>query len=330
MNGLVRFILKRFLSVLPILFLLPFLTFFLMHLIPGNYFDQLKLNPQISAQVIEKYEAHYHLNEPVMVQYLHWLKNLFMLDFGFSFSYKQPVWSLLKSRLLNTLLLTVTSFLLAWFIAVALGLRAGVKENGLLDRACRFIAYLGLSIPNFFLCLLLLWGASYIAGMPIGGMRSVFHEDLSWPRKILDLIAHMWIPVFVLALASFSFLFRLMRSQTREVVNRDFVFYLRTLRVSENKIIFKHVARNAINPMVSLFGMELPALFSSAALVEIFTGWPGLGSMMLQAVRSQDLFLVLGNMVMIAVLLVIGNVLADIFLVWLDPRLRTAGGENKS
>ena len=113
-----------------------------------------------------------------------------------------------------------------------------------------------------------------------------------------------------------------MRSQTREVVERDFVFYLRTLRLPESKIIFKHVGRNAINPMVSLFGMELPALFSSAALIEIFTGWPGLGSMMLQAVRSQDLFLVLGNMLMIAVLLVAGNVLADILLITLDPRLR--------
>lgn len=323
MSALQKFILKRFLSVLPVLFLVPFLTFFLMHLIPGNYFDQMRLNPQISPAVIAQYEAHYHLDQPVFVQYLHWLKRLAVLDFGYSFSYKQPVWELLKSRLANTLLLTVTSFLLAWLLAVIFGLWAGVKRGGWADRLCRITAYFGLSVPNFFLCLLLLWAASAVPGIPLGGMHSVFYEELPVLQRLLDLAAHMLIPVFVLTLASFSFLFRLMRSQTADTMTRDFVFYLHTLRLPQRKIVFKHVARNSINPMVSLFGMELPALFSSAALVEIFTGWPGLGSMMLQAVRSQDLFLVLGNMVMIAALLVAGNVLADVALVWLDPRLRT-------
>jgi len=136
----------------------------------------------------------------------------------------------------------------------------------------------------------------------------------------------MIIPVFVLTLSSFAYLFRLMRAQTRQVSRQDFVFFLHARHIPTGKIVYKHIGRNAINPMLSLFGLELPALFSGAALVEIFTGWPGLGSMMLAAVRAQDLFLVLGNMLMIAFLLVAGNLIADIMIVAADPRVRLGAG----
>lgn len=323
--NILRYFLKRLVSAIPLFIFLPLLTFVLMHFVPGNYFDTLRMNPQISPETIKQYERMYHLDEPVWMQFFYWLRNIVHLDFGYSFSYKQPVFDLLMSRLWNTFLLTGTAFGLAWLLAAVLGLWAGLHRDGLTDRIMRFIAYAGLSVPNFFLCLLLLWGASLWGGIPLGGMTSVYYEDLSWSGKIFDRLAHMVIPVSVLSLGSFAYLFRLMRSQTREVAGRDFVFYLRTLRIPEHKIIFKHVGRNAINPMITLFGLELPALFSGAALVEIFTGWPGLGSMMLQAVRMQDLFLVLGNMFMIAVLLVVGNFIADVLLAFMDPRIRLGG-----
>ncbi len=325
MNSMCSFLIKRLLGVLPVLFFLPFITFFLMHLVPGNYFDSLRMNPQISPQTIERYEQMYHLKEPVLVQYGYWLKNIARLDFGYSFTYQQPVTKLLISRFGNTLLLTLTAFLLAWAAAIPLGLWAGLSKNSLTDKAGRLVAYFGLSMPNFLLCLLLLWGISRWGGLPLGGLSSVNYDDLSGPAKVMDRIRHMAVPVFVLFLSSFSYLFRLMRAQTLEVANRDFVFFLRALRVPESRIVFRHIARNAINPLVSLFGLELPALFSGAALVEIFTGWPGLGSLMLQAVRAQDQFLVLGNMLILAFLLVAGNLLADILLAVTDPRIRISG-----
>lgn len=298
-----------------------------MHLVPGNYFDSLRLNPQISPETIQRYEAMYHLEDPVFIQYLHWLKNIARLDFGFSFSYQQPVAGILVSRLGNTLLLTVTSFLAAWLCAVPLGLWAGLKSGGFVDRLGRGVAYFGLSVPNFLLCLLLLWGAASWGKIPLGGVSSPYAETFPWYERVFDLLAHMLIPVFVLSISSFAYLFRLMRAQTLEVINRDFVFFLRSLRVSESRIIFRHVGRNAINPLISLFGMELPALFSGAAMVEIFTGWPGLGSLMLQAVRSQDQFLVLGNMLFLAFLLILGNLISDILLAAADPRIRFSGGK---
>lgn len=323
--NLASYIFRRLLAVLPLLLFLPLLTLLLMHLVPGNYFDSIRLNPQISPDLVKQYERLYHLDEPVLVQYFYWLRNLARLDLGYSFAYRQPVMDILGSRLWNTFLLSGVSFFIAWAFAVVLGLLAGLYKHSLFDRLLKSIAYIGLSLPNFFLCLILLAVAARWGHLPLGGMKSVYHETLPFWGRVADVARHMIVPVSVLSLASFAYLFRLMRSQTVETRARDFVLHLRARRIPEWKIIFKHIARNAINPMISLFGMELPALFSGAALVEIFTGWPGLGQVMLQAVRMQDMFLVLGNMTMIAFLLVAGNLAADVLLAMTDPRIRLAG-----
>ena len=297
-----------------------------MHLVPGNYFDQLRMNPQISQATVAQYEKLYHLNEPVLVQYGYWLKQLCKLDFGYSFAYKQPVLDILLVRLGNTVLLTGVSFAWAWILAVFFGLLAARFPRSLLDKTLEGISYGALSITSFFLCLLLLHAAATWGGLPLGGMRSVAYESFSASEKVMDILRHLVIPSFVLGLGIFAFLFRLMRSQALEVFEKDFILYLRTWRIPGHKILFKHVARNAINPLVTLLGMQLPALVSGAALVEIFTGWPGLGAVMLQAVRAQDQFLVLGNMVMVSCLLVAGNLFADILLVMVDPRIRSGKG----
>lgn len=321
-----KFFFHRGLMALPLLFLLPLFTFWLMHLTPGNYFDSLRINPQISQATVAQYEKLYRLNEPVLVQYGYWLKRLCKFDFGYSFAYKQPVLKILLSRLDNTVLLTGFSFAWAWILAVFFGLLAARYPHSFLNKALEWIAYAALSVPNFFLCLLLLHLAAAWGGLPLGGMRSVAYESFSVWQKSVDILKHLAIPSFVLGIGIFAFLFRLMRSQAREIFERDFILYLRIWRISEFKILFKHVGRNAINPLVTLLGMQLPALVSGAALVEIFTGWPGLGSVMLQAVRAQDIFLVMGNMVMVSGLLVMGNLFSDILLVMVDPRIRSGRG----
>lgn len=322
MSSLLSYLFKRMAAALPLFFVLPLITFSLMHLMPGNYFDTLRLNPQISRETIQKYERLYHLDRPLRVQYFHWLKNLLRLDFGYSFAFKQPVLKVLGSRLWNTFLLSGTSFFMAWLLAVFLGLCAAMWRDSWVDRALNFAAYAGLSIPSFLLSIFLLAVAAHWGGLPLGGMKSVGYEEMSCAGKCWDVLRHMVIPVSVLAFHSWGYLFRVMRAQAAEVESRDFILMLRARQVSGFKIAVKHVARNALNPMISILGLELPSLFSGAALVEIVTGWPGLGQVMLQAVRTQDVFLVLGNMVMIAVLLVAGNFLADALLVIADPRIR--------
>ena len=322
MKSFFYYLCKRLAAVLPLLLVLPFMTFCLMHLMPGNYFDSLRLNPQISPETIKKYEALYHLDKPLLAQYFHWLENIVHLDFGYSFAYKQPVLKVLGSRLWNTFLLSGVAFAAAWFLAVILGLWAGMRRGSWFDRILHFIAYTGLSMPAFLLSILFLAFAAHWGSLPLGGMKSVGYEEMSWPLKCLDVGRHMVIPVTVIALHSWGYLFRVMRAQVSEIVESDFVLLFRAYQVSPHNIAFKHVARNALNPMISIFGLELPSLFSGVALVEIITGWPGLGQIMLQAVRTQDVFLVLGNMVMISVLLVAGNLIADILLVAADPRIR--------
>ncbi|HNV87203.1 MAG TPA: ABC transporter permease [Candidatus Omnitrophota bacterium] len=322
MKTLLKFAFKRGLAALPLLFFLPFITLCLMHAIPGNYFDSLRMNPQISAETIAQYEKNYHLGAPLILQYGYWLKNLLRLDLGFSFAYQQPVLSVLKSRAWNTFLLSGASILFAWGIALPLGLLAAIKRNRWQDRILRGVSYLGLSFPNFFLCLLFLYLAYRTGGLPLSGMRSVHYDALTWAGKVTDIAQHMIIPVLILGGGSACHLFRLMRAQTVEVLDKDFVLQLEASRIPRRTILFRHVLRNAVNPLVTLFGMELPALFSGAALVEIFTGWPGLGQVMLSAVRSQDLFLVLGNMLVISFLLICGNLISDVLLIGIDPRIR--------
>lgn len=319
---MIRFIVKRFFVCVPIVFLLSFLTLVLINLVPGSYFDQLRLNPQIGAEIIHEYETRFHINENVCVQYFYWLKNVLRLDFGYSFTYQVPVTRIISSRLLNTFLLSFVSFVFSWCIALPLGLIAAYYKDSSLDKGLRFCAYVLLSLPGFFFALLLMWACAQWTALPIGGMHSVDFDMLSFGGKCRDLAVHMVVPVVALSSFSASYLFRLMRSNTLEVLGMDFVRVLHTRGLSARVVVFKHVFRNASNPLVTLLGFQLPALFSGAALIEIITGWPGLGAMMLFAVRSQDVFLVMGNMLMISLLLIAGNVCADVMLAMADPRIR--------
>ena len=183
MKSFFYYLCKRLAAVLPLLLVLPFMTFCLMHLMPGNYFDSLRLNPQISPETIKKYEALYHLDKPLLAQYFHWLENIVHLDFGYSFAYKQPVLKVLASRLWNTFLLSGVAFAAAWFLAVILGLWAGMRRGSWFDRTLHFIAYTGLSMPAFLLSILFLAFAAHWGSLPLGGMKSVGYEEMSWPLK---------------------------------------------------------------------------------------------------------------------------------------------------
>jgi peptide/nickel transport system permease protein len=313
---------QRIMSGMFLVLFLPLMTFTALHFIPGNYFDAMKLDPQISKETVIQYEKMYHLDKPFWAQYLIWLKNFCHFDLGYSFAYKQPVLAILGSRMRNTFLLTSFSLLWAWLFAIVLGLTAGMFRGKWPDRLLTAAVYAVLSVPSFFLCILLLYASYRWTSLPLGGMVSVDYESFSIPEKILDTLRHLLVPSLALGLGTFAHLFRVMRGQTAEVKDQDFVLSLRAHGVPEHKIVFKHIARHAINPMISLLGMELPMLFSGSAIVEIMTGWPGLGQMMLQAVRSQDLYLVLGNIVLIAFLLTAGNLIADILLLVADPRIR--------
>jgi len=319
---MLRVIIRRFLIAIPQLIGISLLTFFLIQSTPGKYFDSLKLDPQISTETIERYEKLYHFDQPLWKQYGHWLKNALKLDFGYSFFYNIPVSKIIISRLFNTFILSLSSFLLTWLIAIPLGIFAAVHRNRILDRMIQFCSYVALSSPSFLLAMLLLFIFSQWGGLPLGGMHSPNHDEMSFMSKAFDLLKHLVIPTLAISIGSIGALQRIMRGNMLEVLRQQYVLTARAKGLPENRVIYKHALRNAINPMITLLGYEFSALLSGAALVEIICSWPGLGSLLLTATRSKDLYLVMASMMMGGILFLIGNLLADIMLAAVDPRIR--------
>jgi len=257
-----------------------------------------------------------------MVQFLLWFKNLFRLEFGYSFYYNIPVIKVIGGRLLNTFILSLASLLVTWGIAVPLGVWAALHRNRWIDRIIQLFSYVALSTPSFFLAMLLLYGASRTGALPLGGMHSAHYEEMSFLGKIIDLLRHLAIPTIALSIGSIGSLQRIMRGNMLEVLRQQYVLTARAKGLPENRVIYVHALRNAINPLITLLGFAFSSLISGAALIEIVCSWPGLGTLMLTAVRSKDIYLVMANFLMGGVLFIIGNLLADILLAKLDPRIR--------
>lgn len=316
------YILRRFLVSIPLLLGMSLVTFMFIQLAPGHYFDTLRMNPLISEEIIDAYRREYHLDRHPIIQYIYWLKNLLKGDLGYSFTKMAPVTRIIGERVFNTLILSVSSIIFAWMVAIPLGIYTAVHQYRWGDKVFSILSFVGMSIPNFFFALLLLFLAQATGILPTGGMRSIDYEGLPPFARFLDLMRHLVIPTIVIGTSSIAALQRLMRGNMLEVLRAQYVLMARAKGLPEDRIIYRHALRNAINPMVTIFGYELSSLLSGAALTEIICNWPGLGSLMLDAVRAQDLFLVMGSMVCGGIMLIMGNLVADILLAWVDPRIR--------
>ncbi len=318
---MLRFILLRLLQAIPTVIGVTLISFFIIKLAPGDFLDQLKLNPQISPETIERLKKLYGLDQPALIQYLKWLKSAVFFDLGYSFQYHAPVIELIAERIPNTLLLSVSSALIAWTLAVPLGMIAAFNEGKKIDRLIQAYAYSFMSLPSFFLAFIFLFIASRTGWFPIGGIQSPDYDQLSTLGKVLDVLHHLFIPAMTLALVSLAGLTRLVRSAVLEVLRSPMITMLRAKGVPQRTIV-KHVFRNAMNPFTTLLGYEVASLISGSALIEIITGWPGMGMLMLDAVLSQDLFLVMGGLYIGTIMLIVGNLLADLLLAYVDPRVR--------
>ena len=318
-----RFIAKRILVAVPMLLGIALLTFALMGGTPGSYLDSMRLDPQFSEETIARYEQMYGLDKAWWVQFLSWTKNVLRLEFGYSFHFNIPVSKIIAGRLLNTLILSLASFLLTWCVAIPLGIWAALNRNRLIDRLIQFLSYVSLSLPSFFLVMIFLFFASQVPGvLPLGGMVSPDFDDLNVLGKLLDVARHLVIPATALSIGSIAGLQRIMRGNMLEALGQKYILTARAKGLPESRVVYRHALRNAVNPLITLLGYEFSALLSGAALTEIICGWPGLGSLMLTAVRSKDIYLVMASMLMGGVLFIVGNLLADIALAKVDPRIR--------
>lgn len=319
-----RFILYRLLHMIPLLIGISFISFAVLQLAPGDFLSALTQDPRISPESIARMRVEFGLNRPWYLQYLLWLGNALRLNFGFSLAYHVPVTTMLGQRLWNTFILSICSLIFSWCLAIPLGILAAVRRNSWLDRFISMFAFAGISFPGFFLALLLMLFAQKTGWFPVGGMYSVNADMLSPWGRFLDLIHHLILPVVIVGISGCAGILRQMRGSLLDTLRENFVTAARARGLPERNVVLKHAARNAINPLITVFGLSLAGLLSGTALVEAVTAWPGLGRLILEAVQSRDIYLVMGAFVNAAVLLLLGNLVGDILLALTDPRIKFA------
>jgi len=301
---------------------MTFISFVIIQMAPGDYFTQMQMNPEVSPQTIENLRRTFGLDRPVVIQYFYWLKSLLHLNLGVSFSYHIPVSFLIKQKLKNTLSLSIFSIFLTWLIAIPLGIFAAIKQGRWQEKFLSFLAYLGISVPAFLIAMLLVFFAARTAILPVGGTTSVFYIGATGWEKFMDYLKHLLLPGLTLTLAGIGGLYRLMKNNFLEVLGAPYILTAYAKGLPPSKVYLKHTLRNAINPMITIFGYTLSSVLSGAALVEIITGWPGMGRLILDAVLSQDLYLVMASLLIGGFLLIVGNLIADILIAFADPRVR--------
>lgn len=325
---MIPFLLRRLVQFIPTIFLSSLLIFFVITLAPGDFLTTAKLNPNISDAQLANLSATFGLDKSPLEQYFLWIKNIFLhFDFGMSFAYTQPVLGIIVPRILNSLWLVLLLTVMLYGIAVPLGVFGAVRQNSLADKSINVVMYFLLGFPSFFLALIALYFILQLRfktgwDIPIGGMTSADYSEMSGGQKVVDVAKHLVIPAFLVAIHSVAGLSRVIRALMLEVMHSDYIRTARAKGVSESSAIWKHTFRNAILPIVAGIGGELPGLISGAGFIEVVFAYPGITPMMLDALGSQDLYLIAGFTMLTTILLIVGNAVSDILLAVVDPRVR--------
>lgn len=320
---MIRYFTRRLLHAALLLLGATILTFLFTSLAPGDYFDDMRLNPQISPEALSALKAHYDLDKPLAVRYIVWLKSLARGEMGYSFAYNAPVSTLLVGRARNTLLLAVISTLIGWCVALPLGVFSAAKKGRLMDRTVTGVMAILLVIPDIALALGLLMIGVHTRWFPTGGMSSVGAESLPLWQRALDVARHLLLPATILILSAQPLLVRHIRSAVAEALTENFLYAAKAHGIARNRLLWRYALPAAANPLISLFGFSIGALLSGSLLVEVITSWPGLGPFLLEAILARDIYIVIGGVLLSTVFLVAGNLLADVLLFWADPRIRT-------
>ncbi len=326
---MLRYLLRRFLILLITFWGITVISFAILRLAPGGPLDPLTdFNPRMTPEFREKLIKMYGLDKPLHIQYWNWLKGILKLDFGRSFSLDQrPVWDKIKERLPVTLLINGLALLLILLISVPLGVYSAVHAGSLRDKVLTFVTLFGYAMPSFWLALILMmiFGVK-LQLLPISGLHSVVgYEDMSLFEKILDWGKHLICPLFVATFGGIAGFSRYLRNSLVEVLHSDYITFARAKGLPEKVVLYKHALRNALLPMITLLGLSIPGLIGGSVIFETIFGIPGLGQLMWQAVMARDYPVIMANLVLVSILTLLGNFLADIGYALADPRIRITG-----
>ena len=323
------FIGRRLIAMVLTMWAVSFVAFAIIQLPPGDYLTTyvatLSANgDRVDPATIEALRQQYGFGEPYLIQYWKWISGiLFRGDFGQSFEWKAPVTTLIWGRLGNSIVLEGLAVIVMWLVAVPIGIYAAVRKYSLGDYLATIGGFLGLAIPNFFFALILMYLSFIWFGQTIGGLFSPEFETAHWSLpRIWDFLTHAWAPVLVLATAGTAELIRILRANLLDELKKPYVVTARAKGLSEFRTIMKYPVRVALNPLISTIGWLLPALVSSSVLVSVVLNLPTAGPLLLRSLTSQDMFLAGAIIMLLGMLTVIGTLISDLLLAWIDPRIR--------
>jgi len=325
---MVHYILRRLLYMVVTIFFISIVGFVLIQLPPGSALSakiaQLRaLGGDLSQDQIRSLEERYGLNDPIQVRYVRWVTGAIHGDFGQSFTFDAPVNSLIWSRIGFSVLLSGCAIIFAWVVSIPIGVYSATHRYTIPDYIVTIIQFVGVAVPDFLLALLLLVFASQVLHTDVGGLFSTRYVNAPWSwGKFLDLLQHLWIPVVVIAAGSTAWLTRVMRANLLDVLNQQYVQTARSKGLTEGVVVWKHAVRNALHPLCMALGHQLPALISGEVIVSIVLNLPTTGPLYISALLNKDMYLGITFLIMLSILLVVGNLLADLLLAWVDPRVR--------
>lgn len=323
-----QYIIKRLLLLPFLLFIFSVFSFFIIQAPPGDfvtsYIAELAASGSSMDQAqIEALRAEYGLNQPLTMQYLHWMGKMLRGDFGVSLDWKRPIIDLIKERLLLTVLLGAFTFIISWALAIPIGIISATKQYSFIDYFFTVFNYMGVATPTFMTALVLMWLAYSHFGISVTGLFSSEFVDAPWSlARVIDLFKHLWLPAVILALDGTARLARVMRANLLDELNKPYVEMARAKGMSEWKLVLKYPVRLALNPLVSTIGWYLPMLFSGSVIVATVLNLPTIGPMLLRSLTNQDMFLAGVIVLIYCFLAIIGTLMSDILLAWLDPRIR--------
>jgi peptide/nickel transport system permease protein len=309
--------------------LVSFVSFAIIELPPGDFLTQklaqLRARGDRSAEDrIEEYRIRYGLDKPWMERYVTWATNFVQGDFGESFEYERPVKDLLGERLTMTVILAIASLVFTWAIAIPLGVYSAVKQYSLGDQIITSISFLGMGIPSFLLALIILFFVITVMGQEVGGLFSREFQDAAWSvDRVVDLLKHLWVPAVISAVTGTGGLIRIMRGNLLDTMGQPFIEAARARGLRNRTVIWKHAVRIAINPLIVILGSEaLPAIITGNALMAIVLNLPTIGPLYISALQKLDMYMAGTAIVLFTMLLLLGNLLSDVMLAWVDPRIR--------
>ncbi len=320
------FLAKRLVLMVPMLLGITLVSFVVIQLAPGTPTEiQTTLNPKASLEAQKRLRELYGLDQPILVQYWRWLTRLAVLDFGLSFSPdRRPVWDKIRERLGITISINLLALILILAVAIPIGVVSATRPHSWFDRGTTLFVFFGFAMPGFWLALLLimLFGV-HLDWLPISGLTSLQFRQLTWWQQVQDLAAHLVLPVTVSAFGGLAGMSRYMRGNMLEVVRQDYITTARAKGLPERTVIFKHALRNALLPVITILGLSVPGLIGGSVIAESIFAIPGMGQLFYGAVMARDYPLVMGELVIGAVLTLMGNLLADLGYALVDPRIRT-------